>query len=61
MTLELSLQESNLLCRLLERELNELPSEIRRTQTSSFRDDLKAEEQTLRRLHDRIVETCKTA
>lgn len=54
MTFELSPQELALLVQMLERELSELPSEIRRTQTSSYRDELKDQEHVLRDLLARL-------
>lgn len=60
MTIELSPQEYALFIRMLERELSELPSEIRRTRTSTYRDELKVEERILRDLHKR-TKTVATA
>jgi len=57
MTIDLNPQEHALFVRMLERELSELPSEIRRTQTSSLRDELKDEERILRDLHKRLKTT----
>lgn len=54
MTIELNAQEQTLLVRMLERELTELPSEVRRTETSSYRDELKEQEHILRELLDRM-------
>ncbi len=54
MTLELSDKEQVLLVQVLERELAELPSEVRRTQTSTYREELKAEEHVLRELCNRL-------
>jgi hypothetical protein len=54
MTIDLNPQEQALLIQMLERELSELPSEIRRTRTSSYRDGLKEQEHALRDLHARL-------
>ena len=54
MNAELSQQDRSLLVELLEHELRELPSEIRRTQTSRYRDELKAREKELRNLLHRL-------
>jgi len=54
MTIELSPQEHGLLVAMLERELGALSSEVRRTQTSSYRKELKDEEHVLRDLLKRL-------
>ena len=54
MTIELNSQEQTLLVRILERELTELPSEVRRTETSSYRDELKKQEHVLQELCRRL-------
>jgi len=54
MNVDLNQQDRSLLVDILEHELRELPSEIRRTQTSRYRDELKAREKKLRNLLDRL-------
>ncbi|MFQ5502860.1 MAG: hypothetical protein ACE5EQ_11270 [Phycisphaerae bacterium] len=54
MTIDLSQQDRSLLVNLLEHELRELPSEVRRTQTSRYRDELKTQERDLRSLLHRL-------
>ncbi|MCB9858209.1 MAG: hypothetical protein H6818_21190 [Phycisphaerales bacterium] len=50
MTLEITSLESQLVVDLIRHELSEIPSEVRRTQTSTYREDLKTREQALRDL-----------
>lgn len=50
MTLEITSLEWQLVTELIRQELTEIPSEVRRTQTSTYRDDLKTREQALRNL-----------
>ncbi len=57
MTLELTSLEHRLITDLIARELYEMPSEVRRTQTSTYRDELKNREQHLRELLKRMDET----
>ena len=54
MHIELSTEERDMLVRLIEREIHELGPEIRHTQTSSYRDDLKGDKQALRKLLERL-------
>jgi len=54
MTIELTEDEREALLRLLRHELTEMPSEIRRTQTSTYRDALKGQEKVLRLLIERL-------
>lgn len=56
MKVDLSPQDRTVLVEILEHELRELPSEVRRTQTSSYRDELKAQEKVLRNLLQRLKE-----
>jgi hypothetical protein len=57
MTLEVTREERDILLRLIDRELGDLGSEIRRTQTSNYRDDLKVYKKQLRVLADRVKAT----
>lgn len=57
MTLELTSLERRLITDLIARELFEMPSEVRRTQTSAYRDELKHREQHLRDLLKRMDES----
>lgn len=54
MQIELTERERGLIAAMLQRELAELPVEIRRTQTSTYRDDLKEQEQVLRGVYSRL-------
>ncbi len=54
MTIQLNGLEHDLLLRILERELMELHTEIRHTDTRSFRAELKEEEHLLRDLCQRL-------
>ncbi len=60
MTLKLNDHEARLLAQLVERELSDLPSEIRRTQTTTLREELKEERQALRSIHERLVVASQT-
>jgi len=54
MTIELNNEERDILIHLLDREISDLGPEVRRTRTSDYRAELKAEKQTLRRLLERL-------
>ena len=54
MTIELNSEERDILIHLLDREISDLGPEVRRTRTSDYRAELKAEKQTLRRLSERL-------
>lgn len=50
MTVELTSVEQQLITDLIRHELTEIPSEVRRTETSNYRDELKVREELLRSL-----------
>jgi hypothetical protein len=54
MYIELNEDEREILERLLEHEISDLGPEIRHTNTSSYRDDLKAHKKALRDLLERL-------
>jgi hypothetical protein len=54
MHIELTNEERNILVKLLMREISEIGPEIRRTQTSSYRDGLKEDKRALRELLERL-------
>ncbi|HPF38803.1 MAG TPA: hypothetical protein P5081_06060 [Phycisphaerae bacterium] len=54
MAIEFTSLEKKLVVDLIRHELTEIPSEVRRTQTSTYRDDLKTREQALRDLLRKI-------
>jgi hypothetical protein len=54
MTLELTSAEAELLLELLRNELSELRTEIHRTETRAFKDDLKAREALLETIIGRV-------
>ncbi len=54
MSVELTQQERDLLTQLVDSALREIGPEIRRTMTYDYKDDLKEQRQTLRRLRDRL-------
>lgn len=56
MTLELTTVEMQLIAELIQSALTELPTEVRRTQTSAYRDDLKTRELHLRELQKKFGE-----
>lgn len=56
MTFELTLEERLLLVRLLEREISDLKSEIRNTQTRQYRDKLKGDKSLMKHLVGRLRE-----
>ena len=55
MRIELNQQEHDLLAQLIDTELREIGSEIRHTQTYSYKDDLKERRRTLQHLHERLA------
>jgi len=55
MSAELTQQERDLLTQLVDSALRELGPEIRRTMTYDYKDDLKKQRDTLRRLRDRLA------
>ncbi len=55
MSVELTQQERDLLTQLVDSALREIGPEIRRTMTYDYKDDLKKQRQTLRRLRDRLA------
>ena len=54
MVLELSPEECGVLASLVQEELNDIGPEIRHTQTSEYRDDLKSRKELLVRLLNRL-------
>ncbi len=56
MTVELSPEEREVLLGLVEREIAELAPEIHHTRTRTYREDLKAQQRTLRDLLDHLRE-----
>lgn len=54
MILDITSEEKSLLVQLLQRESEDLPAEVRRTETSSFRDELKQRERLVRSLVERL-------
>ena len=54
MLVELTEEQRKALLRLIEREISELGPEIRRTMTSSVRDELKVQKRDLRQLLERL-------
>jgi hypothetical protein len=54
MTIDLSQNEFELVLELLDRELRESHSEIRRTETTDYRDELKTQEQLAISLRNRL-------
>jgi len=54
MTVDLSQNEVELILELLDRELRESHSEIRRTQTTDYREDLKTHEKLALALRNRL-------
>ena len=59
MSVELTQQERDLLTQLVDSALREIGPEIRRTMTYDYKDDLKKQRQTLRRLRDRCRRTSR--
>lgn len=57
MTVELTSVEQQLVADLIRHELTEIPSEVRRTQTTSYRDELKTREEALRSLLKKFGES----
>lgn len=57
MRIELSEAEREAILRLVDREISELGPEIRHTSTRSYREELKAEKQMLRKLREHLAET----
>ena len=55
MSVELTQQERDLLTQLVDSALREIGPEIRRTMTYDYKDDLKKQRETLRRLRDRLA------
>ena len=55
MSVELTQQERDLLTQLVDSALREIGPEIRRTMTYDYKDDLKKQRQTLRRLRKRLA------
>lgn len=56
MILQLSVEERHILKHLLQREIGETGPEIRHTNTSTFRDELKDYKRSLQELYRRILE-----
>jgi hypothetical protein len=56
MQIEISHEERKLLAHLIEHEIQDLGPEIRHTQTSSYRDGLKADREALKSLLKRLAE-----
>lgn len=54
MLLELNEEEQQVFIELLDREIQDLGPEIHHTQTSSYRDELRARKELLARLRDRL-------
>ena len=54
MTVEMTTEELERVIGMIERELAELGPEIRHTQTTGYRDDLKADKKVLRDLLERL-------
>lgn len=57
MTIELDSEERDILIHLLDREISDLGPEVRRTRTSDYRAELKAEKQMLKGLLERLRES----
>lgn len=55
MHLELTHRERDLLTQLVDSALREIGPEIRRTMTYDYKDDLKKQRETLRRLRDHLA------
>jgi hypothetical protein len=55
MSVELTGQERDLLTQLVDAALREIGPEIRRTMTYDYKDDLKQQRETLRRLRARLA------
>ncbi len=55
MNIELTQRERDLLAQLVDTALREIGPEIRRTMTYDYKDDLKDQRQTLRRVRDRLT------
>ena len=55
MSVELTQHERDLLTQLVDSALREIGPEIRRTMTYDYKDDLKKQRQTLRRLRERLA------
>ena len=55
MYVDLNQQERDVLAQLVDSALREIGSEIRRTMTYDYKDDLKKHRETLRVLHDRLT------
>ena len=60
-TFEVSPEEVAVLKELLDAEVRDIPSEIRRTQTASYKDDLKRRRVLLRGLAERVARMCEAA
>ena len=60
-TFEVSSEEVAVLKELLDAEVRDIPSEIRRTQTASYKDDLKRRRVLLRGLAERVARMCEAA
>ena len=60
-TFEVSSEEVAVLKELLDAEVRAIPSEIRRTQTASYKDDLKRRRVLLRGLAERVARMCEAA
>ena len=59
MSVELTQQERDLLRQLVDAALREIGPEIRRTQTYSYKDDLKTQRRTLLHLQERLNRTAE--
>ena len=55
MSVELTRQEREMLRQLVDSALREIGSEIRRTRTYTYKDDLKQQRRTLLRLRERLA------
>ncbi len=56
---EVSSEEVAVLKELLDAEVRDIPSEIRRTQTATYKDDLKRRRVLLRGLAERVARLCE--
>lgn len=56
MMIDLTPEEREVLLKLVEREIGELGPEIRHTTTRTYREDLKAQQRTLRNLFEHLRE-----
>ena len=58
-TFEVSSEEVAVLKELLDAEVRDIPSEIRRTQTATYKDHLKRRRVVLRGLAERVARLCE--